>query len=270
MLIERANINFCPAELSFEEKKNGLYLRNIKFQRMKKGLLAVVAMIGITSMAFAQSLEVVSYDEMTYMNSTSKNDYSAHVEIKNIGSSTVNVLCARYEYGTSSTWCAFDSTYYCWDLCYPADRDTSVGGWMIAPGATDKNFSGHAYSGTNGATCMDSVLYTFWVETNPSDRVSVVLKFSSTPTFSVAEESLQTSKAYPNPAKNFFYVELNKQPKANTTLEVYNLLGSKVISRPLYNQKVEVNVANLNSGIYVYTISENGQAVETKKIVVKN
>ena len=34
--------------------------------------------------------------------------------------------------------------------------------------------------------------------------------------------------------------------------------------------KVEVNVSDLKSGIYLYSISENGNSIETKKIVVKN
>ena len=75
---------------------------------------------------------------------------------------------------------------------------------------------------------------------------------------------------YPNPAKNYFFVELAKQPKPNTTIEIYNLLGSKVRSIAVRSNKVEINVSDLKSGIYLYTISENGHSIETKKLVVKN
>ena len=97
-----------------------------------------------------------------------------------------------------------------------------------------------------------------------------MLKFSASATFSVKENSLQTSKAYPNPAKNYVVVELAKQPKANTTIEIYNLLGTKVRSIAVRNSRIEISVADLNAGIYLYTILENGRAVETKRIVVKN
>lgn len=235
---------------------------------MKKGILTLLVIFGALSLTFAQSLEVESYDEVVEINSSSIKDYSAHVKIKNIGNTAVTVNCKRIEFG--SNWCAFDSNYFCWDLCYGNDVNWSIGGWTIQPGATDNSFSGHVYSTGNGTTCIDSVRYTFYVANNGNDSVSVVIKFSSSPVFSVAENKLQSSKAYPNPAKNFFFVELPKQPKANTTLEIYNLLGSKVRSITLRSAKVEVNVSDLKSGIYLYSIIENGNTIETKKIVVRN
>jgi len=235
---------------------------------MRKGILTLLAVVGAFSLMFAQSLEIESYDEIVEINSSGINDYSAKVKIKNIGNAAVTVKCKRVEFG--SNWCAFDSNYFCWDLCYGNDVNWSIGGWAIQPGAVDNNFSGHAYSTGNGTTCTDSVRYTFYVENNANDSVSVVLKFSAGPVFSVNENKLQSTKAYPNPAKNYFFVELAKQPKPNTTIEIYNLLGSKVRSIAVRSTKVEVNVSDLKSGIYLYSISENGNSIETKKIVVKN
>ena len=235
---------------------------------MKKLIPTFLAVVTLFSMATAQNLQVVEYDEVTEVNSTAINDYSAHVKIKNIGTSPITVNCKRIEFGNN--WCAFDSNYFCWDLCYGNATSNSLGGWTVQPGATDNNFSGHVYSANSGSTCIDSVRYTFFNAANPNDSVSVVLKFSASATFSVKENSLQTSKAYPNPAKNYVVVELAKQPKAGTTIEVYNLLGTKVRSIAVRNSRIEISVADLNAGIYLYTILENGRAVETKRIVVKN
>jgi len=237
---------------------------------MRKELLTLLAIVGTFSFAFAQSLQVESYDEVVEINSSSINDYSAHVKIKNISGTAVTVNCKRIEFGTPANWCAFDSNYFCWDLCYGNATNWSLGGWEILPGAVDNYFSGHAYSTGNGTTCTDSVRYTFFLANNAADSVSVVLKFSAGPVFGVKENSLQSSKAYPNPAKNYFFVELAKQPKPNTTIEIYNLLGSKVRSIAVRSNKVEINVSDLKSGIYLYTISENGHSIETKKLVVKN
>lgn len=237
---------------------------------MKKSILTFFAIIGLALTSFGQSLAIESYDKVTPMDPDTIVDYGAHVIVKNISSATVKVLCKRTEFGDESSWCAISGNYFCWDLCYGNETDLSIDGWDIAPGATNNAFSGHAYSSGNGTNCADSVRYTFFVDFNPNDSVSVVLKFENTASFSISEQSIQKSNAYPNPARNYFFVELAHQPKANTTIEVYNLLGSKVRSVAARSTKVEVNVADLKSGIYLYTITENGRAIETKKIVVKN
>jgi len=237
---------------------------------MRKSILILLAIVGFVSYGMAQSLEVESYDTITHINSSTIADYQTHIKIKNVGSTAVTVNCKRIEFGDESTWCAFDSNYFCWDLCYGNDVDWSLGGWEVQPGAVNQDFSGHVYSTGNANSCLDSIRYTFYVNNNASDSTSVVVKFQSSPTFGLNEFKAQASSAYPNPAKNYFFVELAKQPKANTTIDLYNLLGSKVRSISARSNKVEINVSDLKSGIYLYTISENGHAVETKKIVVKN
>ncbi len=236
---------------------------------MKKGLLTILTVIGFIAATTAQSLQVESYDAVTNVNSVHGGvDYEAHVTIKNIGTSAVNVLCTRYEYGAN--WCAFDSNYFCWDLCYGNATSQSIGGWLIQPEDINNQFSGHVYSPYSSATCVDSVRYVFYVENNRNDSVSVVLKFSAAPNVGVEEDNLKSVTAYPNPARYFFFVEFKNQPEANTTIEVYNLLGSKVKSVSAKSKKVEINVSGLKSGIYLYTISKDGNAVETRKIMVNN
>ena len=50
---------------------------------MKKGLLALLVMIGMAATTQAQSLMIVNYDMETMVNSNSVQDYSSHVELKN-------------------------------------------------------------------------------------------------------------------------------------------------------------------------------------------
>ena len=112
--------------------------------------------------------------------------------------------------------------------------------------------------------------YTFFVDGSPNDSVSVTLKYSAGPTIGVNENEVAVAKSYPNPASDAFFVEFADQPKSNTSIEVYNLLGTKVKQVDVTSMRTEINVSNLTSGIYIYTVSRNGKTFETKKVVVKH
>ena len=235
---------------------------------MKRGLLLVIAVIGFVAISYAQSLMITKYDTVTYVNSTSVQDYGAHIYVKNISSIDLDIMCKRKVF--DSNLCAFDSTYFCWDYCYSSTINSSVGSMPINAGVEDgTTFSGHVYSSNGGNSCIDSIRYTFYVDFDPNDSVSVTMKIMSSPTFGVEENKISVSKAYPNPASDKFKIELSELPKSNTIIDVYSLLGTKVISQKVNTKTVELNVSNLNSGIYVYTISQNGQPLETRKVVVK-
>lgn len=234
---------------------------------MKRELLAFAMMIGMVSMTQAQSLMIANHDQETMVNSTYVGDYGSHIEVKNITGSAVSVMCKRQLYTTNL--CAFDSTYFCWDFCYPPGVNVSNGAMSIDPGVVNKLFSGHVYSSIQGMSCSDSIRYTFYVQGNPNDSVSAVLKYTAGPNVSVDENTSLVSNAYPNPANVRFFIELENTPN-NAVVEFYNLLGSKVKVVDVNNVKTEVNVSDLKSGIYLYTVSSNGQALETKKMVVKH
>ena len=235
---------------------------------MKKSILAIVAVIGLMATTVAQSLEVESYDAVVGMNSTMVNDYYAHAEIKNVSSSPINVKAKRYFYGSS--WCAFDSAYFCWDLCYGNNVNMSQGGVMINPAQTNNLFSGHAYSTNNGTACADSIRYTFFDAANPNDSVSIVIKYEASTVFSVGEKELPVAKMYPNPAVNFIVIELTTPATQGTTIELFNLLGAKVRTVKVSGTRTEIPVGDLHNGIYLCTINKNGKALETRKINVRH
>lgn len=234
---------------------------------MKKGLLVFVMMIGLVSMTQAQSLMITNFDEETMVNSTYVGDYGSQIEVKNLTNNTLDVMCKRQVF--SSNTCAFDSTYFCWFYCYLPGTDSGTAPQPIQAGATDVSFSGHVYSSNTGMSCTDSIRYTFWVQGNPNDNVSAVLRYTAGPNVSVDENTSLVSNAYPNPASNRFFIELENAPN-NAIVEFYNLLGSKVKVVDVNDVKTEINVSDLKSGIYLYTITSNGQALETKKMVVKH
>lgn len=235
---------------------------------MKKTILFFLFVTALSFGGFAQSLSVESYDTVVYMNSNNGGDYSAHVTIKNESGINLNVKAKRQFFGAN--WCAFDSAYFCWDFCYGNDVNRSVGTVAIPAGTSSSAFSGHVYASYSGVSCMDSIRYTFYDEMDASDSVSVVVKYGSTPDFSIDENKTLISQIFPNPADRFVTITLEKNAKAGTTVEVFNLLGAKVHSQNVSGNRLDINTANLHNGIYLVTIKENGKAVETKKLVVKH
>lgn len=70
----------------------------------------------------------------------------------------------------------------------------------------------------------------------------------------------------PNPATNQFTVDLDGEGTAQ--LQLFNLVGQLVYSDVTGNASATVNVSNLNSGVYVLKITQNGK-VYTSKVVVR-
>jgi hypothetical protein len=239
-----------------------------KIIHMRTTIIALILFVGISATANAQSLAIESYDAVVEMNSTNVKDYSGHVKVKNVTNIALDVYCKRMIFGTTN--CAFDSAYFCWDLCYPNTVDQSFGPVTIGAGESTTNFTGHAYSPNTGVNCIDSIRYTFYNSQNNADSVSVVMKYSANSVFSVDEAALPVSDIFPNPASQFVTVQLVSTPKPGTTIEVFNLLGAKVRSIAAKGKRVEIPVSDLYNGIYLITLNVDGKAVETRKIVVRH
>ena len=70
---------------------------------------------------------------------------------------------------------------------------------------------------------------------------------------------------YPNPTKTGF-VNIKTTSNAEVNVTVFDLLGKKVITKTLSNNKL--NVSSLKSGVYLLNIEQNG-ASTTKKLVIE-
>uniref|UniRef100_UPI003D64BE4D T9SS type A sorting domain-containing protein n=1 Tax=Psychroserpens mesophilus TaxID=325473 RepID=UPI003D64BE4D len=55
----------------------------------------------------------------------------------------------------------------------------------------------------------------------------------------------------------------------NTSLELYDIQGRLVLSTNLDNTRVQnrIDVSNINSGVYIVTVKDNGQE-KTKKVII--
>lgn len=78
-------------------------------------------------------------------------------------------------------------------------------------------------------------------------------------------EQVENITLYPNPSNSILNVHV-QNTSSNGTIEVYNILGEKVISQELLSEATKIDVSGWNSGVYLVKISsENGE--ETKRFV---
>ena len=82
-------------------------------------------------------------------------------------------------------------------------------------------------------------------------------------TSGVENESLITLNMYPNPASDV--LNISSQSTINM-VEIFNVLGQKVITMQVEDTSAEINVSNLNAGIYLIKYEINN-STSTKKFV---
>lgn len=161
---------------------------------------------------------------------------------------------------------------FCWVTCYPPDVDESPEGIRIDPGASVDNFTGDFIANESIGTSI--VKYKFFDDDNPDTFSEVVVKYWSSPQ-AIGEEianNISFSNAYPNPAINTFNIDYNFDTNINNaSLKIVNLLGSvvKEVEIDQNSNKLSMDISNLDSGVYFYSIVVNNEVFQTKKLVIR-
>jgi Secretion system C-terminal sorting domain len=91
---------------------------------------------------------------------------------------------------------------------------------------------------------------------------SIVDVYSLPGTLSVNQQQLlgNNFKSYPNPTENVINISNNLSNGENSTLEIFNINGQKVMQETVSGNQGEINldVTDLNEGVYIYKL--NGQS----------
>lgn len=119
------------------------------------------------------------------------------------------------------------------------------------------------YYGANGMA-VDS-RGNFYVVNRALETNILVFAYSETPT-GIEDEiiNVSISSIYPNPFQDV--LEVNVQGKGEATLELTDLTGHVVSSSPYYFNPVQLNTSQLQKGLYLCRIIQNGKQVFVTKV----
>jgi hypothetical protein len=78
------------------------------------------------------------------------------------------------------------------------------------------------------------------------------------------------SKIYPNPVSTLLTIETGFTPGNETSLRIIDLQGRIVLSHSINQTKVQINVENLNQGIYIYDLKQGTKTLSKGQITIKH
>ncbi|SFN11625.1 Por secretion system C-terminal sorting domain-containing protein [Paenimyroides ummariense] len=81
------------------------------------------------------------------------------------------------------------------------------------------------------------------------------------------ENTLDKVQIYPNPVTSG-KIYINAENTSTKTIELYDMLGKRIVFTEMNGYQKELNVSNLKAGVYILKLSEKNNSI-TRKIVIK-
>jgi hypothetical protein len=238
---------------------------------MKTRVLFTLALLITGSFLFAQSLELSYEGETLEPNATITksgpvdNEIIADVEVTNIGTQTMDVLCQRYELDMVPN----TSSAICWGgLCYGPSTSLSPLAYTIDPGSAEM-FNGHYQPANN--TGVSTIAFTFFDQNNPNDSVMVTIMFDGLTTGINDPVASQEISIYPNPADEHVNVEVQNNNLSNELfVRITDSKGAVVMQETLESSITTLNTRDLSEGLYFMNTYSENKVIASKKILVKH
>ena len=216
----------------------------------------------IISGTFAANVTKVVY--AGYYNSTNVN-CSPNIGVKSVSGVPSNIVTIVFVPPANYT----NPNGYSSIICnYPCSSTTNQGG-CNTPDQIVAYFN-TAFSTTNANLLFHHTQYGCWQGTqnfSTSGNCCIV----PVTTGLMDEAFTQSISLYPNPAKNVVYLETNVITANDMTVDLFNLLGEKVLTQHFAssgNMTRELNIAGLPKGVYGVQISSGG-SVAMKKLAIE-
>ncbi len=237
-------------------------------------IFVVISSFGVNAQSYSLSLngEPLAADTTitVYPDTINPSEISFGLIFHNNSNNGANIKVLRNEVSMLEN----AASNFFWVVQYNFVTDLSSQYSFIPAGGSSTDESFIAYYYPNDAVGISTIEYTFFNIDNEDENVTITVKFDTSPQ-SVGENILKNtwvSNAYPNPATNFVNIDY-KLPKEvqYANVKIVNLLGSVVKQQQLNSQSnnVKINLSDLNSGIYFYSVFVNGEAYNTKKLIVR-
>lgn len=86
---------------------------------------------------------------------------------------------------------------------------------------------------------------------------------------STSQNNKNQFSIFPNPSKGNFSITFQNQLIQNYQLEVYDLLGKKVLTQNLNDSQTTIETNNLSKGLYIVKITTTANTSFNAKIIVE-
>ena len=76
--------------------------------------------------------------------------------------------------------------------------------------------------------------------------------------------------AFPNPSKGLVNIELSRWDDVELFLSVYDILGKVILNKAISEKRTQLNLSDLNSGVYLFSIDNICGSTSTFKLILNN
>jgi len=220
------------------------------------------------NLSLSNDYETFTPDQTIYIwgDSSQYSTIICYLHVTNNSASDIDVLVKK----TEISILAGSENSFCWGMCYPPAVFESPDFITISAGQTDlASFSGDYLS--KGQIGTSTIRYTFFDKSNSNDSASVIVVYGSSPASINDFASSGSLSVYPNPTTsvaNFSYQ--SSSSLGNAQLVVISATGAEVYRSEISSDgsPVAIDLSSFNSGIYFYSVIENGQSSGMRKFVV--
>ncbi len=89
------------------------------------------------------------------------------------------------------------------------------------------------------------------------------------PKSNAVETTVKLIKFYPNPANSVINFDFQKDYKNNYTIQIFNLLGKKIMEIKNITPRTSINLESFYRGMYIFKLNNaNGAIVESGKFQI--
>jgi hypothetical protein len=218
----------------------------------------------------AQSLIIEKFDSLIVGNAARDSDIYGYSTVKNISSDSILVRFKRIDQAYTALT---DSNAICWGICFTTNISVSPAQFSkwVQPGDT-ATATTHVYPDGDGFAGSGPITYVFFDSNNPNDTATYTANYrlNGNPV-SLTERFEQTLEVYPNPATDYLKVNFNHNETWKASFELLNLLGVTVRGSDFFTgeNNLQINLQGLAKGVYFYRLILDGNAVLSKKLVIK-
>lgn len=215
----------------------------------------------------AQSISIVELD-LNPSGDVNASIIQSQGLVENTSANTLDVKVRRITVDTVPG----TQNYFCWVQCYEPETSQSPTALTMAPGAQSNSF--YADYKPRGNAGVSTLTYCFYDVDNESDSTCVTVRFSASPTgvedvFFGHESGISAS--YPNPARTVAQINYAlRRGWHRAEVMVYSMLGKQVRTAVLHANQgtLALNLTDLPSGMYVYSLIVDGTVVQARRMVV--